>query len=510
MTTESQALKRWREHCENIQRETPVNTNETLTDKTERIRRARRDFAFFVSYYFPHYAMGEDGKLIESPDFHLDLAGRVKRNKQIKALVRWGRGLAKSVVCDTLLPLWLWIDGESIYLVIVGNNADKAKILLGDIQAEFESNQRLRWDFGDQVVRGNWTDEYFACKERFVAKSMGMDGDARGLRKTARRPNLIICDDLEDKDTVKNPKRQNEIVKWIEGALLPTMDGGVRRFLNANNNFAPRTVQSLLEEKHQNWLVHRVDACPGTERLPRWISKYPPDYYKELEKELGSIVIESEYNNTPFVEGTVFTEELVKDIYVPLPRIDYFEFIVGRWDPAYSGKNDYNAVRVWGLYKHKYYLISCFVRQCKMGAAIDWMYGYESRLAASAKVHWRVEAQFWNDPMRESLEEKEKKYGYLLGVSIMDTPKVKKIDRLMSMYAYYENDRIRYGEKLKGDNDFKVGLMQLFGIEPGYRTHDDSPDADERAVSDLVDVDRRMHFNPIVGQYSRSNDSNSY
>jgi hypothetical protein len=30
-----------------------------------------------------------------------------------------------------------------------------------------------------------------------------------------------------------------------------------------------------------------------------------------------------------------------------------------------------------------------------------------------------------------------------------------------------------------------VGIQQLKGIEPGYKTHDDSPDADEQAITKL-------------------------
>lgn len=509
MTTESQAMKLWREHCENIQRETPVNTHESHADKLKRIERAKADFAFFVSYYFPHYATDEDGNFISSPDFHIEFSNRVKKDKQLHAFMRWGRGLAKSVLADTIIPLWLWVNGESVYLVIIGNNQDKAKELLGGIQAEFENNQRLRWDFGNQVTHGSWTDAYFSCRERFVGRALGVDGECRGLRKIAKRPNYIVCDDLEDKDTVKNPARQKEIVKWIEGSLLPTMDGKTRRFINANNNFAPVTIQSLLEERHPGWWVHRVDACPGPERLPRWKSKYADDYYIQLEKEVGSIVIDSEYNNTPYVEGSLFTDDLL-NVYTSLPRLNHFEFIVGRWDPAYSGNNDYNAVRVWGLYQHKFYLIACFVRQCKMGNAIEYMYRYESELPQTVRVHWRVEAQFWNDPMREALGSAEEKNGYLLNIEVKNTPKVKKLDRLISVHAYYENDRIRYNEKLKGSNDFQVGLAQLKGIEPGYRTHDDAPDADERAIDDLVQIDKKMSFKPRTGRSTLNNNNSGW
>lgn len=130
--------------------------------------------------------------------------------------------------------------------------------------------------------------------------------------------------------------------------------------------------------------------------------------------------------------------------------------------------------------------------------------------AEKAYIHWRVESQFWNDPMRDAIAQAEKTFGGSLNLEIVDTPKVKKIDRLLSMHPYYENRRICYNEAKKQDPDFIEGIRQLLSIEPGYRTHDDSPDADERAVSDLAAFDRQMAFRPIVGRYSRCTNMNSY
>ncbi len=480
-----------------------VTVNEAPAERQMRIRRAQRDYRFFVEYYLPHYATAA------TPDFHATLARKVSENRTIKGIVRWGRGLAKSVCCDIAIPLWLWIRGESVYLVIVGNTEDKASTLLTDLRVEFESNPRIIADFGEQAG-AKWTDTHFRCRERFVGRAIGMGQDVRGLRKQAQRPNLIICDDLEDKDTVRNPKRQDEAVNWILQALIPTMDGPVRRFLDANNNFAPRTIQSELEARNPDWWVHRVDASVGPERKPRWEGKYPEDYYRNLCAEIGTIAFEAEYNNTPWIEGKIFTQEHIDAAWRRLPRLSDFEHIVGRWDPAYSGKNDFNAVKVWGLYKHQFYLIDAFVRQRRMNDALAWMYEVQARLPEKAYIHWRVESQFWNDPMRDAIAQAEKTFGGSLNLEIVDTPKVKKIDRLLSMHPYYENRRICYNEAKKQDPDFIEGIRQLLGIEPGYRTHDDSPDADERAVSDLAAFDRQMAFRPIVGRCSRCTNTNSY
>jgi hypothetical protein len=334
------------------------NPFETKREQQERIARAKVDVKYFVETYLKHYATAE------SADFHVYLASYVKRHKTAKVLVRWGRGLAKSVWCDTIIPLWLWLQDDIHFFIIVGNNFDKAKKLLGDMQAEFEANQLLIHDFGEQITSGSWEKGDFRTKNGFIAKALGMGQSPRGLRVGAQRPDYIVCDDLEDKDTSKNPQRQMEVVIWIEQDLLPTMDSATRRYLHPNNNPFPVSIQGLLEERHPKWKLHRIDACPGAARLPRWAAKYAKNYYAELETELGTLALEAEYNNNPHAEGAVFKDEFV--IWDKTPHINHYNHLLAYWDVAYSDAKtaDYNAVKVWGLKGVRFYLVNAFVRQC--------------------------------------------------------------------------------------------------------------------------------------------------
>jgi phage terminase large subunit-like protein len=100
-------------------------------------------------------------------------------------------------------------------------------------------------------------------------------------------------------------------------------------------------------------------------------------------------------------------------------------------------------------------------------------------------IHWRVEEQFWNDPLKAALKEVELEFKKPLNIVISPKPKLKKFDRLMSMHPYYQNGRVYYDDAEFANNDMQEGINQLKGIEPGYNTHDDSPDADEQAISYL-------------------------
>jgi predicted phage terminase large subunit-like protein len=481
-----QAIERYKQKLSLIKSGATVNPFENAAERQAVIDRAKSDIGYFVSEFFPHYATSE------SADFQIDLAKRVLKNKKCRYLVRWGRGLAKSVWCDVIIPLFLWINGEDVYMVIIGNNEAKAKQLLSDIQAEFEANAKLIHYFGEQKLAGSWADGDFETKDgRFIGQALGMGQSPRGLRKKARRPNLIVPDDLEDRETIKNPKRQDEIVTWLEKDVIPTMDGETRRYLHPNNDFAPRTIQNQLEKKHPVWKVHLVKAYDKATYKPRWHQKYSTKYYKEVEEDIGILAAYAEYLHEPHVEGKVFRNEQIQ--WKKLPALNHFEAIVGHWDIAYAGNDssDYNAVRVWGLYEGEFYYIDSFVRQSKMKEAIEWMVDFQQHLPDSVSVHWRFESQFWNDEVRRTIKEVETELDIILGLIKVDTPKKKKYERILKLQPYYQNGRIWYNEKKRGHNFTQTGIVQLLGIEPGYRTHDDAPDADEQAIGQLEKHNRR-------------------
>lgn len=473
------SLIRYQKQLELVASSTAINPFETHAEQLQAIERAKKDFAFMVQRYFPHYATSA------TPDFHIYFAKKVAKDPTFKGFAQWGRALSKSVLNNILLPFWLWIKGEPVYLVLVGNNNDRAKQLLEDIRAEFEANPQIAKDFGIQFNPGNWEEGFFTTKGGFIGQALGMGQSVRGLRVKSKRPTHIVCDDLETKDINQNPSRQEKMAKWIERDLIPTMDGPIRRWIQANNRFAPKMIQTILQERHSGWFVHQVNAYDPATYKPTWPSKYSPKYFKDVENEIGTLAAQSEYNNAPHIEGSIF---LQKDIqWTPLPKINNFKIIFGFWDVAYAGTStaDFNAIVVQGLKDKNFYVIDSYCKQSKMGAAVAWMCHYQKALPQSVVVHWVFESQFWNDAVRDAIQAGERAYNCRLNIIKRDRPKRAKYDRILMLQPYYQNGRIFYNEKLKHSNDLQVGLAQLYGIEPGYKSHDDWPDAHQGGMAEL-------------------------
>lgn len=494
-----QALERYKKLVQRISEQTAIDVFETEAEKNARISRLKNDYDAFVKYYFEKtYAM------CDNAPFHIKLAKKVKRDRYVKLLLGWARGLAKSTHCDILLPLWLWCNGDLKVMLLVGQTQDKANKLLGDLQAEFEGNQRLKNDYGNQLGSGNWQDGNFVTGNDCAFFALGVGQSPRGIRYHQYRPDYIVCDDLDTKQVCRNPKRVREYANWICEDLIPCMDERGGRFIDVNNVFAKHTILTELRDTRSAFEYWQQDATDN-DFNPVWSAKYTREYYKKLAEEIGMLSFQAEFNNKPYVEGTIFKNEMIQ--WAEIPYLNHFDHIVAFWDVAYSDNKtaDYNAIKVWGLKGSNFYLIKAFVRQCKMYDAIRWMFDYNDSLPDSVHINFYFESQFWNDALRMVYEQVQAERGKSIPLIRSERSKANKFDRIVSMLPFYEQGRIFYNIKEKASNDVQVGIAQLLAIEEGSKEHDDSPDADKEAIDKLSRHIQFTKFEPRFGARIQKN-----
>lgn len=458
---------------------TTVDVFETDREKRNRIRRAQRDVKYMVKTYLPHYATAE------SADFQVEFAEEVAFDPLYKGFAEWGRGLAKSVWCTVIIPLWLWMRDEDVFLGLMSDSKDRAEELLSDIQVELEGNPLIINDFGAQKCEGDWeVGNFKTIDQRFIGMAFGIKKKVRGIRVKQRRPTIWVIDDLETPDTISNPKRMRKQAEVIERDVIGTMTGKNRRLLYANNKFARVMTQTMLQERHPKWRVHQVKAYNKVTYEPAW-NYYTPEFYMQQEEDMGIPGAYAEYLHETKLEGKNFKEEDIQ--WCDLPDWLNLEMIIVHWDIAYTDNedSDYNAVKVWGVKERRFYLIDCFVKQSKMKLACNWMCEFRQVVPQTANILFQYESQFWNEEVQRNIDEAEDAYGVSLNIMKVDTPHVNKLGRMLKMVPYFQNSRIWYNIKLKSHNDTQVGIMQLCAVEEGSSEHDDSPDADQQAISAL-------------------------
>ena len=479
------ALERYLEKLRRISETSIVNLNETKDEKDVRITRAKKDYALCFNYYFPHYATSE------CADFQTDAANFIKKHKECIDAEVWARAHGKSVHMDIGVPFWLWLNDEIDVMLLVGKSEDDAKTLLSDLQAEFEANPQIIADFGEQKKLGSWEDGNFVTKNDVAFFSLGRGQSPRGIRYRNKRPNLVVIDDIDDDEIAENPKRVAKVIKWIWGALHGATDNKGARIIFANNLISPygiiaKTIEKLtaLSKHKKNVRVKIVNALDSNGK-PSWHQKYSIKFFEEKKQIIGDYAFQTEQMNNPQIEEKLFKDEDIQ--WAPLPRLAHFECIVGHWDVAYAGTTsaDYNAVKIWGLKEKKFYLIKAFVRQCKMDAPIKFMIEFDKSLPQGVRVLWRYESQFWNDALKMTLDKVLGETKAELSLMQCERTITNKFTRIVSMQPHYQNGKIYYNIKEKFNVDMQTGTNQLKGIEPGYSCHDDSPDADEGAISYL-------------------------
>lgn len=182
----------------------------------------------YGKFYYPHYFRKE------SPPFHLQIIREATNSLDIA--MHAPRGGAKSTVETFLDSIHGICLKRERFIIIVQNTYAKAAGTLNNIKYEFKYNERLKQNFGvDMELKDAEGDTIFRHPDGFMVRVLckGADqmGSIRGERFGAYRPTLILVDDLEDDEMVKNPERRNELEKQFNEVLNYAGESGETRIV---------------------------------------------------------------------------------------------------------------------------------------------------------------------------------------------------------------------------------------------------------------------------------------
>ena len=494
-------LRHWKNRCEDIASMTKEQPKETLETQQKRIERARKDFSFFVEYYFPHYCINKNtNKLIPCAKFHKEAALSILRNKNIRAVFKWARGHAKSTYMDVIIPLWLKCQKEKELnvMVLVGKSENNAQTLLSDLQAELQFNQRYIKDFGEQYKEGDWQEGNFVTKDGCAFFSLGRGQSPRGLRYRNNRPDYIVLDDLDDDELCKNDSRVSKLTDWVKEALFGTFGANGGRFIMVGNLISKTSVLANIS-KIDNVFVSQVNVYDKNGE-PSWKENWTKERIIENEKFMGYRAFQKEFMNNPITEGAVFKQSWIKWAK-PLSFNKYCDLIL-YIDPSFksTSKNDYKACKLWGKTKEgDLHCLAAFVRQTTVSEMVRWNYDlYEKLQKANAPALFYIEANFMQDALLEEFEREGEIRGYQLPILPDKRKKADKFQRIESASPLWERGFVYYNEDLIKDPDMLTGIEQTLAFEKGMSGHDDSPDADESAIYMLQRRTMQEAFNPVI------------
>lgn len=160
-----------------------------------------------------------------TPGFHMDLWTLCCSDDQFVALAA-PRGHAKSTSVTNAYLLSKLLFRESKYAVVVSNTEGQARNFLKNITVELMENEEIQRLFKPRMVKDTDTDIIVALGDgthKFRLEAKGSNQKVRGMLWRGTRPDLIVCDDMENDDIVMNEERRAKFRDWFFNALIPCL-----------------------------------------------------------------------------------------------------------------------------------------------------------------------------------------------------------------------------------------------------------------------------------------------
>lgn len=199
------------------------------------------------------------------------------------------RGHAKTTALTHTFTLASVLFRQREYVLVVSDTITQACGFLGDIKQELIENDQLRSLFKIKGFIKDTEDDFICtCEDghMFRISAKGAEQKLRGLKWNNKRPDLIVCDDLENDEIVMNRDRRMKFKRWFYGALLPCRSRfGVVRYVGTilhNDSL----LESLMPKRIEKYTQENELKLWSTRPKPAWVSvKYRahnPDFSKLL------------------------------------------------------------------------------------------------------------------------------------------------------------------------------------------------------------------------------------
>lgn len=193
---------------------------------------------------------------VPTPKAHLEWWGYCCLDRRRVALAA-PRGHAKSTAITHTYVLASICLRIKRHCLIISDTEGQASMFLGNIAKELRENEDLKMTFGfDRFLKDNeteliirWTD---GTRTRISAHGAGQK--IRGTNWHGYRPDLIICDDLENDEAVMNDERRDKFSRWFLNTLIPIggkfCDIRVVGTILHENSLLAQLMPNVLEDKN--------------------------------------------------------------------------------------------------------------------------------------------------------------------------------------------------------------------------------------------------------------------
>lgn len=496
------------------------------------------DLEYFGRAYLGHYFT------TPAPAFHADLddiwlqgvmkgmnptehAKEISRAKGCRRAIEAPRGHAKSTTFTFKDDLHAALYGYKHYIIILSDSSEQAEGFLTDIKDELEENAALREDFGELI--GNvWKSSVALLANGTKIEAIGSGKKIRGRRHKQWRPDLIVCDDLENDENVATKEQRTKLLNWYDKAVSECGDtytdivyiGTLLHFDSLLANVCRKAeyksvkyqgvlswavntdlwdaweqlYTNLADPEHEQtarafFEANRADMLEGTAVL--WEKKN--DYYALMCKRvnIGPAAFNSEIQNNPIDPSTCTFQEEWFDYWddegkTPPNFADPRFLFVGANDPSLGKNKRADTSSIFALAKDRItgvvYVVIADVAQRHPDQIIEDVLEANRRLKREFhRPYYRFGVEtvqfqaYFAEVMRQKAGQVRE---YLPIVEINSTQN--KDARIRSLQPFVKNGYIKFSKKHKA-------LLQQMKEYPMAR-NDDAPDGLQMALQLALDI----------------------
>jgi len=197
-----------------------VIVDNCIKDEVFRRELVKSSLYWFMHIYFPDYLT------FPLAPFHKEIVQLLESDSPTIAISAF-RGSGKSTIVSLAYVIWSMVGIKNKrFILLVSNTARQAEMLMFNIKNVLESHPLLKSDLGPfQETSEEWNIGSLVFKDHDAKiMAISVNESIRGIKYKNKRPDLIVCDDVETLDSVRTSDNREKLQLWFDRDIIPIGD----------------------------------------------------------------------------------------------------------------------------------------------------------------------------------------------------------------------------------------------------------------------------------------------
>lgn len=227
------------------------STQEVAVNPQQAAETAKRDFNFLAALAMP------TDFLFAFPAFYLTLFSLLTAfTKRVeKFAVGIPRGFAKTTFIK-ILCVWYVLFSKKHFILIVSASEAKAAAILADI-CDMLSSPNIRRLFGNwdaNIEKDDSTTKVFHFRgKEMILWAAGAGTSVRGINRKNKRPDVMVMDDIQDREDAPNKELADKLLTWMLSTLMKARSPFGCTYIYVGNMYPQNAILAKLKDT-KDWI----------------------------------------------------------------------------------------------------------------------------------------------------------------------------------------------------------------------------------------------------------------